>query len=135
MLDKCLEVYQKIQRLAPGETESTENISIVKGALSVEQALEYYRRGEKVVASLLMGYHLENRLRRFTTAVIGRKLPTLSDGLKEMEQGRRISHARIALFYDLMYLRNKAIHSPATVSEADFTVAMKKLDRLEEGAP
>jgi hypothetical protein len=67
--------------------------------------------------------------------VIGRKLPTLSDGLKEMEQGRRISHAMIALFYDLMYLRNKAIHSPATVSEADFTVAMKKLDRLEEGAP
>jgi hypothetical protein len=34
-----------------------------------------------------------------------------------------------------MYLRNKAIHSPATISEADFTVAMKKLDRLEEGAP
>lgn len=135
MLDKCLEVYQKIQRLAPGETESTENISIVKGGLSVEQALEYYRRGERVVASLLMGYHVENRLRAFTAAVIGRKVPTLSDGLKEMEQGKRISHSRIALFYDLMYLRNKAIHSPAHVSEEDFTTAMKKLDRLEEGAP
>jgi hypothetical protein len=34
-----------------------------------------------------------------------------------------------------MYLRNKAIHSPANVSEEDFATAMKKLDRLEEGAP
>jgi len=41
MLDKCLEVYQKIQRLAPGEMESTENIRIVKGDVSAEQALEY----------------------------------------------------------------------------------------------
>jgi hypothetical protein len=52
-----------------------------------------------------------------------------------MEQGKRISHSRIALFYDLMYLRNKAIHSPAHISEEDFTTAVKKLDRLEEGAP
>ena len=135
MLDKCLEVYQKIQRLAPGETESTENISIVKGGISAEQALGYFRRGEKVVASLLMGYYLENRLRAFTAAVMGKAFPTLSDGLKEMEQGRRISHTRISQFYDLMYLRNKAIHSPATVTEADFLAAIKKLDRLEESAP
>ena len=56
MLDKCLEVYQKIQRLAPGDIESRENIGIVKGDVSAEQALEYYRSGEKVVASLLLGY-------------------------------------------------------------------------------
>src|SRR3990172_7758122 len=54
MLDKCEEVYQKIQRLAPGETESKENIRIVKGDVSADQALEYYRAGEKVVASLLL---------------------------------------------------------------------------------
>ncbi len=45
MLDKCIEVYQKIQSLAPGETESKENIRIVRGDVSVEQALEYYRAG------------------------------------------------------------------------------------------
>lgn len=135
MLDKCVEVYQKIQRLVPGETESTENINLVKGGVSAEQALEYFRSGEKVVASLLLGYHLENRLRAFTTAVLGRVFSTLSDGLKEMEQGRRIGQSGIGLFYELMYLRNKAIHSPANLQEADFTTAMKKLNRLEEGAP
>src|SRR5512135_1459247 len=66
MLDKCLEVYQKIQQLAPGERESRENIRIVKGDVSVDQALEYFQSGEKLVASLLLGYHIENRLRAFT---------------------------------------------------------------------
>jgi CheY-like chemotaxis protein len=135
MLDKCLEVYQKIQHLAPGEIESTENIRIVKGSVSAEQALEYYRTGEKVVASLLLGYHLENRLKTFTAAVIGRTFPALSEGLKEMEQGRRISHFKRDLFSDLLGLRNKAIHQPTTVSEADFKAAVKKLDLLEETAP
>lgn len=135
MLDKCLEVYQKIQHLAPGEIESTENIRIVKGNVSAEQALEYYRTGEKVVASLLLGYHLENRLKTFTAAVIGRTFPALSEGLKEMEQGRRISHFKRDLFSDLLGLRNKAIHQPTNVSEADFKAAVKKLDLLEETAP
>lgn len=135
MLDKCLEVYQKIQHLAPGETESTENIHIVKGNVSAEQALEYYRSGEKVVASLLLGYHLENRLKAFTQAAIGRTFPALSEGLKEMEQGRRISHFKRDLFSDLLGMRNKAIHQPTNVSEADFKAAVKKLDLLEEAAP
>lgn len=135
MLDKCLEVYQKIQRLAPGETESTENIRIVKGDVSAEQALGYYRSGEKVVAALLLGYYIENRLRSFTAAVMGRTFAVLSDGMKEMEQGRRISQGKITLFYDLMYLRNKAIHSPASVAEQDFSSATKKLDMLEEALP
>ncbi len=135
MIDKCLEVYQKIQNLAPGEIESTENIHIVKGNVSAEQALEYYRTGEKVVASLLLGYYLEKRLKAFTATVIGKTFPTLSEGLKDMEQGRRISHFKKDLFSDLLGLRNKAIHQPTNVSEADFKAAVKKLDLLEETAP
>ena len=135
MLDKCVEVYQKIQRLAPGEIESRENIRIVKGGISAEQALEYYRTGETVVAALLLGYHLEKRLMSFTSAVLGRTFSVLSDGLKEMDQGRRISNAQKGLFSDLLYLRNKAIHQPANFSETDFNAAIKKLDRLEETVP
>jgi CheY-like chemotaxis protein len=132
MIDKCLEVYQKIQHLAPGEVESRENIRIVKGDVSAEQALEYYRAGEKVVASLLLGYYLENRLRSFTDAVLGRTFPILSEGLKEMEQGRRISTYRKELFSDLLGLRNRAIHQPTNISEADFKTAVKKISLLEE---
>jgi CheY-like chemotaxis protein len=135
MLDKCEEVYQKIQRLAPGEIESTENIRIVKGGISAEQALEYYRAGETVVAALLLGYHLENRLKAFTATVLGRTYPILSDGLKKMEQDRRITHSRQGLFSDLLGLRNKAIHQPTNVSEADFRTAVKKLSLLEETVP
>ncbi len=135
MLDKCLEVYQKIQRLAPGETESTENIRIVKGDLSPEQALEYFRKGEKIVASLLLGYYLENRLKAFTATVLGRTFAILSDGLKEMEQGHLISNFRKGLFSDLLGLRNRAIHQPTALTEEDFKTAMKKLSLLEETAP
>ena len=135
MLDKCVEAYQKIQRLAPGEIESRENIHIVKGGVSAGQALEYYRTGEKVVAALLLGYHLEKRLMSFTSAVLGRTFSVLSDGLKEMDQGRRISNAGKGLFSDLLYLRNKAVHQPANISEADFKTAIKKLERLEETVP
>lgn len=134
MLDKCLEVYQKIQNLAPGEMESTENIRIVKGDVSAEQALEYYRKGENIVASLLLGYYLENRLKAFTAGVLGRTYPILSDGLKEMELSRRISPSRKGLFSDMLGLRNKAIHQPATLSEADFRTAVKKITLLEETA-
>ncbi len=134
MLDKCLEVYQKIQQLAPGERESRENIRIVKGDVSIEQALDYFRNGEKVVASLLLGYHIENRLRAFTTRMIGRTLPILSDCLKEMEQQRRISHFRKELYSDLLGLRNKAIHQPANIYEADFKTASKKIGLLEEAS-
>lgn len=134
MLDKCLEVYQKIQLLAPGDRESRENIRIVKGDVSVEQALDYFRTGEKVVASLLLGYHIENRLRAFSAQMLGRTLPILSDCLKEMEQQRRISHFRKELFSELLGLRNKAIHQPANIYEADFKTALKKLGLLEEAS-
>jgi CheY-like chemotaxis protein len=132
MLDKCLEVYQKIQRLAPGEVESTENMRIVRDGVSAEQALDYYRKGETVVAALLLGHYLENRLKTFTAARTGRTFAVLSDGLKEMEKSRRISAFRKDLFSDLLGLRNKAVHQPAGVTEADFKVAAKKLALLEE---
>jgi CheY-like chemotaxis protein len=135
MIDKCLEVYQRIQQLAPGEIESKENIGIVKGGLSVDQALDYYLTGEKVVAALLLGYHLEKRLMSYTSAVIGRTFPILSDCLKEMDHRRSISNVKKELFSDLLGLRNKAIHSPANITETDFRTALKKLDRLEETVP
>jgi len=134
MLDKCLEVYQKIQHLAPGEMESRENIRIVKGDVSAEQALEYYRTGEKIVASLLLGYYLENRLKAFTAGVLGRTYPILSEGLKEMEHARHISQFRKGLFSELLGLRNKAIHQPTNLNEADFKTAVKKITLLEETA-
>jgi hypothetical protein len=49
-LDKCQEVYAKIQSLAPGEFESNENLRILKGVSAYEQALEYKRRGDDLVA-------------------------------------------------------------------------------------
>jgi CheY-like chemotaxis protein len=134
MLDKCLDVYQKIQHLAPGEMESRENIRIVKGDVSAEQALEYFRSGEKIVASLLLGYYLENRLKAFMAGALGRTYPILSEGLKEMEQARLISQLRKGLFSELLGLRNKAIHQPTNVSEADFRTAVKKLSLLEEAS-
>jgi CheY-like chemotaxis protein len=132
MIDKCLEVYQKIQSLAPGELESDENISIFKGGISVEQALDYYRRGEKVVASLLLGHYLESRLKSFTNIVVGRSFPALSDCLKAMERAHNISHFRKGLFHQLLRLRNKAIHHPTTLTEKDFEAARKNLQLLEE---
>jgi CheY-like chemotaxis protein len=135
MLDKCLEVYQKIQRLAPGETESTENIRLVKGGMSLEQILETYRTGEKVVAALLMGYQLEKRLMAYTAAVIGRTFPVLSDCVKEMDQAGRITSQNKNLFRDLLGVRNRAIHRPASILETDFMNAKTKLERLEETVP
>jgi CheY-like chemotaxis protein len=132
MIDKCLEVYQKIQSLAPGELESDENISIFKGGISAEQALDYYRRGEKVVASLLLGHYLESRLKSFTNIVVGRSFPALSDCLKAMERAHNISHFRKGLFHQLLRLRNKAIHHPTTLTEKDFEAARKNLQLLEE---
>jgi CheY-like chemotaxis protein len=132
MLDKCLEVYQRIQHLAPHDAESTENIRIIRGEVSAEQALEYYRAGEQIVASLLLGYHLENRLRAFTAATLGHTFAALAEGLQEMQQRNEITRYRQGLFSELLGLRNKAIHQPANLSESDFAMAIKKLTQLEE---
>jgi CheY-like chemotaxis protein len=132
MIDKCLEVYQRIQRLAPGEIESTENIGIVQGGVTADQALEYHRKGEKVVAALLLGYYLENRLRAFTTAVLGGSYWSLLDCLKALEGAGRLGVFRKNLFNDLLKIRNVAVHNPAAITEADFATVTKKLEKLEE---
>ncbi|TAL23539.1 MAG: response regulator [Nitrospirae bacterium] len=130
-LDKCLEVYQKIQGLAPGELESHENINIFKGGISLEQAMDYYRKGEKVIASLLLGHHLETRLKIFTRRILGRSFPGLYDCLKELERTQRVSQFKKSLFHKVLKIRNKAIHSPTTISEEDFDMAAKDLKLLE----
>ena len=133
MLDKCLEVYQKIQQLAPGEPESTENIRIIRGDVSAVQALDYFRSGDHVVAALLLGYALESRLKAFTVAAVGHTYPVLSENLRTMQQTHKISRSKQAVFSDLLILRNKAIHQPADIKEIDFQTAIKKIDLLEEG--
>ena len=129
-MEKCVEVYQKIQSIAPGETESGENIRLMRGA-TAEQALDYLRKGETVVASLLLGHHIETKLRVMTKKLIGRALPGLQDCLKELERGHRISQYKRSLFQQALRLRNKAIHHPASVSEADFEAAFNNLKLLE----
>ncbi|MDP2166823.1 MAG: response regulator [Thermodesulfovibrionales bacterium] len=129
-MDKCIEVYQKIQAIAPGESESGENVNIFKGA-SAERAVEYLRKGETVVAALLLGYHVETRLRALTRKLLGRSIPGLQDSLKELERSRRITPYKKSLFQHVLRLRNKAIHHPMTVSEADFDTAFKNLKLIE----
>jgi len=132
MIDKCLEVYQKIQNLAPGERESGENIEIFRGVLTLEQALDLFRNGETVVASLLLGYFLETRLKEFTRRVLGgRFYHGLYDCLRELAQSGRVSEQRKNLFQKLVWLRNKAVHHPTTVSEEDFELASESLEVLE----
>ncbi len=130
-IDKCLEVYQKIQSLAPGEYESKENINIFEDNVSLERALEYYRKGEKVIASLLLGHHLERRLKTYTRKIAGRSVPGLYDCLKELERSHRFSPFKKSLFQQVLRIRNKAIHSPTTISEEDFDMAVKDLKLLE----
>ena len=132
MLDKCLDVYQKIQNLSPEELESRENISIFKGNLSVEYALEYYQKGETIVASLLLGHHVESQLKKYTKALIGITFTTLSDCLKALEQNHHFSQYRRNLFQRLVRLRNKAIHQPAAICQEDFDGATKDMKLLED---
>ena len=132
MIDKCLEVYQKIQNLVPNELESRENISIFKGSLSSDYALEYYETGEKVIASLLLGHYIEKQLKAYTGAVLGGSFPALSDCLKALDQSGRVSQSKKGKFQLLLRLRNKAIHQPATIEKEDFSLAKKTLKSLEE---
>jgi CheY-like chemotaxis protein len=129
-IDKCLEAYRKIQKIAPGERESNENIRIFKGAV-YEQALEYLRSGEKVVAALLLGHYLEGRLKAFTRKMVGHAPTGLYDCLKEIEKARRISPYKKSLFQQVIRLRNKAIHNPWRISEEDFDSSVKNLNLLE----
>ncbi len=130
-MDRCLEIYEKIQNIAPGETESDENIRIVQGGLSPEYARDYFRKGDRVVASLILGHHLETRLKAFTKRILGHYPPGLFDCLSALERSRRISPVKKELFQHILRLRNKAVHHPTTISEKDFDSATKDLKLLE----
>lgn len=132
MIDKCLEVYQRIQDLMPEETESKENISILKERVTPEYALGYYKRGETVVASLILGYCIESQLKRFTSSLLGYSLPVLSDCIRELEKKNHLSQAKRAIFKKLLRTRNKAIHHPTAINEMDFNETIKNLDMLDE---
>ncbi len=132
MIDKCMEVYQKIQNLAPEETESGENIHILQENITPEHALGYYRKGETVVASLLLGHYIENQLKIFTNALLGHSFPVLSDCMKELEKSRHLTQYRKGIFQKLLRIRNKAIHHPTTINESDFADAIKNLNLLDE---
>ncbi len=130
-LEKCIGVYQKIQGLAPGEAESGENIRLFRGIGVAEQAMEYLRKGETVTASLLLGYHIETRLKAFTRRALGKSPHGLYDCLKELERAHRISPYKKSLFQEMLRLRNKTVHHPSTAAEADFETAFKNLKLLE----
>lgn len=130
-IDKCLDIYQKIQSLAPGEHESNENLNLFRNGVSAEQVMEYYRKGEKVIAALLFGHHLETRLKAFARKMLGHSVPGLYDCLRELDRAHRVSPFKKSLFQQILRLRNKAIHNPAVITEEDFDAALKSLKLLE----
>lgn len=132
MIDKCLEIYQKVQDLVPEEKESKENINILRERITPEYALEYYKRGESIVASLILGYCIESNLKRFTKALLGYSLPILSDCMKELEKTNYLTPFRKTIFKKLLRTRNKAIHYPSAINEMDFNETIKNLSLLDE---
>jgi CheY-like chemotaxis protein len=130
-MDRCLEVYKKIQKIAPGETESDENIRILSGSVSSEQILQYMRSGDRIVGSLLLGHFVEQRLKSFTRKRIGRAFAVLSDCLKEMEKANRINPFKRDLFNKMLRFRNRAIHRPTAISEDDVQEVYNDLKLLE----
>jgi CheY-like chemotaxis protein len=129
-LDKCVDVYRKIQNTVPGERESDENLRVLKGG-GYEQALEYLRKGENVVAGLLLGHFIENRLKAFTRRVLGRYQPALNDCLRELDKSRKLGGLKRELFQKLMKARNKAVHHPGKISEREFESVTENLKLLE----
>jgi CheY-like chemotaxis protein len=116
-VDKCIEVYKKIQDVAPGELESQENIKLLDGPVSREQVIKYMRSGDTIVASLLLGHYIEKQLKTFTRRQIGRAHATLSESLKELTGRNRISPNKKELFSKLIRIRNKAIHKPLAITD------------------
>lgn len=132
MIEKCMEIYQKIQDIAPGERESRENIHIFKSAVTPEQAREHYRRGDMIVASLLLGHCLETRLKLFTRSKLGQSFTLLSECLMALESSSSISKYKIGLFQKFVQLRNRSIHHPGSLSEKDFDYAINNISLLDE---
>ena len=130
-MNKCIEVYEKIQNLAPGEQESSENIKILHGPVSAEQVQQYTDAGDTIVASLLFGHYLEIRLKAFTRKLMGRAFANLSECLKELEHAQRIKPYTQELFSKMMRLRNRAIHRPSGISKNEMHEAFKAIKKLE----
>jgi CheY-like chemotaxis protein len=133
-IDKCVEVYQKIQDLAPGEHESRENINILSSPVTPKRVLQHMRTGDRIVAALLFGHYLETRLKAFTSTRAGRAFTNLSDCLKELERSRRISPTKAEMFGRMMRLRNRAIHRPSDITEKGVKAAFENM-KLLEGKP
>ncbi len=131
-LNKCVEVYQKIQSIAPGEIESSENLKILKGPVTREQIVQHILSGDRIVASLLFGHYLETRLKTFTRRLLGRAFTSLAQCIKEIEKSRKLPVAKAELYHKLMRLRNKAIHRPSDISEKEVQVAFKSMKSLED---
>ncbi len=131
MVDKCLEIYQELQQLVPGEFESKENIQLFKGVISAAQAKEYMKEGDAVVASLLLGHFIEKKLKAYSANILGKACSTLAECGREIERKRLLSKYKLVLFQKLIQLRNKAIHQPMTINEEDFDIAARKIDSLE----
>lgn len=130
MIDKCFEIYHKIQSLSPGEHESKENICIFKQDVSIQHVREYIKRGDNVVASLLLGHYLETQLKAFTAKTLGRAFSSLSDCLTGLKCSYSINELQIGLFLEMMRLRNKAIHNPTNIVKNDFDNAENTLKLL-----
>jgi hypothetical protein len=130
-MKKCIDVYQKIQDLAPGDPESNENLKILKGPEIPEQVLQYISAGDNIVASLLFGHYLETRLKAYTRRLIGRAPHSLSDCIRDIEKARKISGDKKKAFNKLMRLRNRSIHQPSTISANEVEAAFKKMKNME----
>ncbi len=132
LVDKCLDIYKKIQSLSPGEHESKENINIFRESISLSQALKHIEKGDNISGSLLMGYFLETRLKAFTKKVLGSSFSSLNVCLNELRDSDMITPFEEKVFYDLVRLRNLAIHHPSKIKKRDFSKADSKLKLLEE---
>jgi CheY-like chemotaxis protein len=132
-LNKCIEVYQKIQSIAPGEIESSENLKILKGRVTRQQIVKHLSSGDRIAGSLLLGHYLEKRLKTFSRRVLGRGVSaSLSQCLKEIEKNRKIPEDKAALFNKLLHLRNKAIHHPSAILEEEVKTAFERVKLLED---
>jgi CheY-like chemotaxis protein len=131
LVDKCLEIYQELQKLVPGDLESRENIQIFQGVFSVGQASEYLKYGEPIIAALILGHLIEKKLKNFSKSVLGYSYTTLAENSKELEKSKRISKFTVVAFQKLHQMRNRAVHQPMTLSESDFKTASRLFDDLE----
>jgi CheY-like chemotaxis protein len=133
MLDKCMDVYKKIQQLTPDEYESNENISLFKIDMPVNDAFRSIKKENSMVSSLLLGHYLENKLREYTKIKMGRGFAKLYDCATELDKSGRLTAPEMEDFHELMKMRNRAIHNPSTLSKKHIEIPDKHLTALFRG--